>query len=1404
MSNKVKILHLEDDPSDALFISQSLKRRKMNSQIEVVKSKEKFLVALNEFEPDIILADDSVPSFSSFEALESLKKLEKSTPFILVTDKMTDDLAIDIIKHGAYDYVLKSGLERLPSSIENAQRIHRLELERQDFLLQLERSERKFKKLVENSVAAVAVLSSTASPLYVSPSIKNVLGYTDKEGLLLDVAETIHQDYRDFFFQKLEESKKKPQKPQYGIVVKAKHKNGQWRWLESTLTNLLGDPDVNGIVVDFRDVTERELAEKALSESEEKYRAFFKNSRDGILLTATDGRVLAANAAACKMFQRTEHEMCEAGRTGLVDPNDPRVALALKERQNTGEVLVEINMVRQDGSIFPATLSSSVFRGANGEELTAMIIRDSSEVKRAEEKLRISEKRYRQLFESSPLPYVIYDLNTLELVDINQAATNHYGYTREEILNLRILDFLPQEEIQRFKTLRNELDEENKVKKSTVIHLKKNNSRIIVETYGYKLNYKGRECRLVICLDVTEKNNQLEKLKEKTEKLINAEKLAKLGYWEVGLQESYFYWSDEVYRIWGRKKEEFQVDMKTFEKTIHPEDLDEFRKVQEKAIKGIQELDNEHRIILPDGKIKWVHEKGKVIKDKGGIPLRFEGSVQDITERKIFLEKLTQSEVRQRGILQSQTNYLARLDVDGYYTYCNEKFSKDFGYLFANQDILGKYALTIVQEYHREKAEEVFASCMANPNTVHQVELDKLPADGTVKSILWEFICFTNSQGKPQEVQGVGIDITERLKAEKALKESNRRYELVSKASSDAIYDWDCLKGHIAWSEGYSKNFGYPSSALLSDIDSWSANVHPLDNHVLKDLLSVIEGESDTWEAEYRYKRADGEYSYVTEKGTILRDEGGKAIRMVGAIQDITARKVAMQKLMKSEARHRGLIQSQTNYVIRVDMEGRYSYVNRKFQEDFGWIYPDKKIIGKDSMVSIMEYHHQRVVEISQNCLENPDRVYQVEIDKPAGEGKIKTTLWDFIYLKASPEDSGEIQCVGIDITARVRAEKEIRFQANLLDKVGQAVIATNREGFINYWNKAATTVYGWLPEEMIGENIMEQVPSGTSAVPSLEIIGALKCGETWTGELTVKRKGGTEFPALITGAPICDDEQNLKGFIAVSSDNTERKKVDLKLRELNKNLRDYTRELVTANKGLEQFTFIVSHNLRAPVANIIGLGDLLKKESYPAPVKERFQQELLDNVKRLDNVVQDLNTILQVKTELKAKRDSVFLDELVDTIEAGISNMVREHEVEITTNFEEVREIKTVQTYLHSIFYNLITNSIKYKHPERRPHLHIESQKRDKCIILTFQDNGLGFDMSKKGDQIFGLYKRFHHHIEGKGMGLFMVKTQVELLGGKISVNSEEGKGSEFKIELKEKLNEDLKNGKTAAVYNS
>ncbi len=223
---------------------------------------------------------------------------------------------------------------------------------------------------------------------------------------------------------------------------------------------------------------------------------------------------------------------------------------------------------------------------------------------------------------------------------------------------------------------------------------------------------------------------------------------------------------------------------------------------------------------------------------------------------------------------------------------------------------------------------------------------------------------------------------------------------------------------------------------------------------------------------------------------------------------------------------------------------------------------------------------------------------------------------------------------------------------------------------------------------------------------------------------------------------------------------------------------------LVQHTKNLEQFTSIISHNLRAPVANILGLSNVLKND-ISAEDRSKSEQYLFSATTQLDEMLKDLNIILQLKSEINEYKQTVHFAELVDTIKSSISALIEHNAARIITDFGQQKSISSLRSYLYSIFYNLILNSIKYKQRGVPPIIHIKSELIQDKIRITFQDNGIGIDLEKHGSNVFGLYKRFHDHTEGKGLGLFMVKTQVETLGGTIRVESTVNHGTEFIIEL-------------------
>ncbi|HQQ94453.1 MAG TPA: PAS domain-containing sensor histidine kinase [Bacteroidia bacterium] len=224
--------------------------------------------------------------------------------------------------------------------------------------------------------------------------------------------------------------------------------------------------------------------------------------------------------------------------------------------------------------------------------------------------------------------------------------------------------------------------------------------------------------------------------------------------------------------------------------------------------------------------------------------------------------------------------------------------------------------------------------------------------------------------------------------------------------------------------------------------------------------------------------------------------------------------------------------------------------------------------------------------------------------------------------------------------------------------------------------------------------------------------------------------------------------------------------------------------DLVQRNTDLEQFAFIVSHNLRAPLARIMGLNNLLSID-IPENEKKIVLKGIESSSRELDEVVMDMTAVLKIRRDNTEPKEHINLTELIEHIKYSFRTIINHHQARIEVNFRKVNEIYSIRSTVTNIFSQLISNALKFSKPDQLPVLHITSELCDSKILVKFKDNGLGLDLSKHGKQMFGLYKHFHPHIEGKGVGLFMVKTQVEALDGNIEVTSIPSVGSEFTISL-------------------
>ncbi len=540
------------------------------------------------------------------------------------------------------------------------------------------------------------------------------------------------------------------------------------------------------------------------------------------------------------------------------------------------------------------------------------------------------------------------------------------------------------------------------------------------------------------------------------------------------------------------------------------------------------------------------------------------------------------------------------------------------------------------------------------------------------------------------------------------------------------------------------------------------------------------------------FVKKDGSFFDVTVAARPIIEDGVPTFTII-EVRDITEEKRAQQAIIESEARFRAMADHAPVMIWVADAFGQCTYVNKQWQDftghnleqsmDFGW------------QTAIDPYDLPYFESIYKKAAAESDG-FRAEYRMRRHDGKLRWVVsTGTARFGANGEFLGHIGSV-LDITEIKEAERKVKQNAELLQKLFlevPALVALVRAPDKQYVlaNPLYRKLYGNRP--IIGKTLREAHPEleGQGVLEPLERV--FETGIPYVGKevpMAIDRQNNGQIVHgyfNLVNQPLLDAQNKVEAVLVFAVEVTELVAARKKMVAINEELSEKNNELIRINNDLDSFVYTASHDLKSPIANMEGLITLLR-DILQGKIDAEDSQ-LLDmvgsSINKLKQTIADLAEITKVQKELQAKVEPLYFDEVLQDVKTDISSMITAAEATIQADFG-VKEILYARKNLRSILYNLVSNAVKYRSPERPVEVRIDTYQQNGYIVLRVQDNGLGIKKEQQ-HKLFSMFKRLHTHVEGTGIGLYIVKRIIENNGGKIEVESELDKGTTFKVYFKQ-----------------
>lgn len=889
--------------------------------------------------------------------------------------------------------------------------------------------------------------------------------------------------------------------------------------------------------------------------------------------------------------------------------------------------------------------------------------------------------------------------------------------------------------------------------------------------------------QVVKLFEARKKSIELDHLNEELEKknvlLQDTQEASDLGIWEMDIATGQVEWSDLIYDIHEVPKS-FNPNKTSGLDFYHPDYRPKIAAAVAQCSLDGKPFDLVCQIITAKENLIWVRATIRKVGTK------LVGSFQDIT-------KIKQNEIRFKSVIEGTNVGAWEWNVQTGETVFNERWAEIVGYT------LEELAPVSIETWKNlthpddlEESRQMLNDCFDKKLEYYEFETRMKHKDG---HWVWVYdrgkVFEWNKDGKPLMMYGTNQDITQRKVEQERLRISEEAFR---GNFENAAIGMALLDENGKWLKVNTKVceiVGYTEEELLEL--TFQDITHPDDLNADVALLNeLIEGKRNHYQMEKRYFHKNGHIVQILLAVSMVKNKEGKVLHFISQIIDISESK----KLHSDIEYQKNLLSALYNLspigiALNEYETGKFLDINDKLLEPTGY--------SKDEFLSLSywdttpkEYESFEASALKQMETKGSYDLFEKEYIRKDGsrypialQGVVikdsngKKLIWSFVRdITQEKEHERKLQEAISSLQAVLNASKQV------------SIIATDKKGTITLFNSGAEQLLGYTAQEVIGKHNpelihkteeLERESKSLSKKYNKELKGFetlfydAKVGESSTKEWTYIRKNGTSFPVLLSINTVTDND-NIVGYLGVATDISELKKVE---REI-KSLLDITKE---QNERLRNFAHIVSHNLRSHSGGISGILNLFEME-HPDVYKSELFEFLKKGAENLKETVEDLTKIVKVNLT-ESDVSNVNIHKVIQKNIQSLNAPIKTAQFDIINNVDDDLIIKGVPAYIDSIVLNLITNAIKYRSKERPSYLKINANTEESIVMLSFEDNGLGIDLKKHGDKIFGMYKKFHDHHDSRGIGLFITKNQIESMGGNIDLESEVNVGTTFKITL-------------------